>query len=93
MSSKEFFGTTDTFLAEGWITSLEMIFDVMELGDRDRARVDCVEFCTCPVTRRDLRVSEYPVEKLRTIPIDLGQNLIYFQMHRRHVYEQQVFLK
>ncbi|KZV27738.1 GATA transcription factor 24-like [Dorcoceras hygrometricum] len=56
----------------------------------DQARVDCGEFWAFPVTRRDLRVSEYPVEKLRTIPIDLGQNLIYFQMHRRHVYGQQV---
>ncbi|KZV51014.1 hypothetical protein F511_33430 [Dorcoceras hygrometricum] len=33
MSPKEFSGTTDPFLAEDRITLLEIIFDVMELGD------------------------------------------------------------
>ncbi|KZV56838.1 hypothetical protein F511_20078 [Dorcoceras hygrometricum] len=33
MGSKEFSGTTDPFVVEDWIESMEMIFDVMDLRD------------------------------------------------------------
>ncbi|XP_073298514.1 uncharacterized protein [Primulina huaijiensis] len=36
MRPKEFSGTTDPLVAEGWIKSLEVIFEFMELGDEDR---------------------------------------------------------
>ncbi|XP_075512386.1 uncharacterized protein LOC142547805 [Primulina tabacum] len=36
--SKEFSGTTDPMIAEGWIKSLEVIFEFIELGDADRVR-------------------------------------------------------
>ncbi|XP_073139103.1 uncharacterized protein [Henckelia pumila] len=36
MDPKDFFGTTDPMVAEGWIRSLEAIFRYMELGDADR---------------------------------------------------------
>ncbi|XP_075492747.1 uncharacterized protein LOC142530795 [Primulina tabacum] len=38
MSPKEFSGTTDPMVAEGWIKSIEVIFDFMELADADRVR-------------------------------------------------------
>ena len=38
MRPKEFSGTSDPMVAEGWIKSLEVIFDFMELGDADRVR-------------------------------------------------------
>ncbi|XP_073019928.1 uncharacterized protein [Primulina eburnea] len=38
MRPKEFSGTSDPMVAEGWIKSLEVIFDLMELGDADRVR-------------------------------------------------------
>ncbi|KAG6487490.1 hypothetical protein ZIOFF_056076 [Zingiber officinale] len=34
----EFKGTTDSIAAEGWIRSLEMIFDFMQLTDADKVR-------------------------------------------------------
>ncbi|XP_073019333.1 uncharacterized protein [Primulina eburnea] len=42
MSPKEFSGTTDPMVAEGWIKSIEVIFDFMELTDADRVR--CATF-------------------------------------------------
>ncbi|XP_073020755.1 uncharacterized protein [Primulina eburnea] len=42
MSPKEFSGTTDPMIAEGWIKSIEVIFDFMELTDADRVR--CATF-------------------------------------------------
>ncbi|XP_073121370.1 uncharacterized protein [Henckelia pumila] len=42
MDPKDFFGTTDPMLAEGWIRSLEAIFRYMGLGDADR--VCCMTF-------------------------------------------------
>ncbi|XP_073154043.1 uncharacterized protein [Henckelia pumila] len=38
MDPKDFAGTTDPLVAEGWIRSLEAIFRYMELGDADRVR-------------------------------------------------------
>ncbi|XP_075474589.1 uncharacterized protein LOC142505489 [Primulina tabacum] len=38
MRLKEFSGTSDPMIAEGWIKSLEVIFEFMELGDADRVR-------------------------------------------------------
>ncbi|XP_073021645.1 uncharacterized protein [Primulina eburnea] len=38
MRPKEFSGTSDPMVAEGWIKSLEVIFEFMELGDADRVR-------------------------------------------------------
>ncbi|XP_073271488.1 uncharacterized protein [Primulina huaijiensis] len=34
----EFYGTTDPFVAEGWIRSLEVIFRYMDMADADRVR-------------------------------------------------------
>ncbi|XP_073314768.1 uncharacterized protein [Primulina huaijiensis] len=42
MDPKEFSGTTDPMVAEGWIKSIEVIFDFMELQDADRVR--CTTF-------------------------------------------------
>ncbi|XP_073119658.1 uncharacterized protein [Henckelia pumila] len=42
MDPKDFSGTTDLMVAEGWIRSLEAIFRYMELGDGDRVR--CMTF-------------------------------------------------
>ncbi|XP_073121931.1 uncharacterized protein [Henckelia pumila] len=42
MNPKDFAGTTDPLVAEGWIRSLEVIFRYMQLGDLDRVR--CVVF-------------------------------------------------
>ncbi|XP_075524117.1 uncharacterized protein LOC142556543 [Primulina tabacum] len=42
MSPKEFSGTADPMIAEGWIKSKEVIFDFMELTDADRVR--CATF-------------------------------------------------
>ncbi|XP_073021290.1 uncharacterized protein [Primulina eburnea] len=42
MDPKEFSGTTDPMIAEGWIKSIEVIFDFMKLQDADRVR--CVTF-------------------------------------------------
>ncbi|XP_073019355.1 uncharacterized protein [Primulina eburnea] len=36
MRPKEFSGTTDPMISEGWIKSLEVIFEFMGLGDEDR---------------------------------------------------------
>ncbi|XP_073119598.1 uncharacterized protein [Henckelia pumila] len=38
MNPKDFAGTTDPLVAEGWIRSLEVIFLYMQLGDPDRVR-------------------------------------------------------
>ncbi|XP_075500099.1 uncharacterized protein LOC142538682 [Primulina tabacum] len=38
LNPKEFGGTTDPFLAEGWIRSLELHFDYLQMRDGDRAR-------------------------------------------------------
>ncbi|KZV30771.1 hypothetical protein F511_40697 [Dorcoceras hygrometricum] len=38
---------------------------------READWVGCDEFWACPLTRLDRTMSEYPVEKPRTIPIDL----------------------
>ncbi|XP_073290501.1 uncharacterized protein [Primulina huaijiensis] len=38
MRPKEFSGTSDPMIAEGWIKSLEVIFEFMELGNADRVR-------------------------------------------------------
>ncbi|XP_073121714.1 uncharacterized protein [Henckelia pumila] len=38
MNPKDFAGTTDPLIAEGWIHSLEVIFRYMQLGDPDRVR-------------------------------------------------------
>ncbi|XP_073294320.1 uncharacterized protein [Primulina huaijiensis] len=38
MRPKEFSGTSDLMIAEGWIKSLEVIFEFMELEDADRVR-------------------------------------------------------
>ncbi|XP_073024262.1 uncharacterized protein [Primulina eburnea] len=38
MNPKEFVGMTDPMVAEGWIKSIEVIFDFMELQDADRVR-------------------------------------------------------
>ncbi|KAG6472049.1 hypothetical protein ZIOFF_069504 [Zingiber officinale] len=46
----EFKGTTDPIAAEGWIRSLEMIFDFMQLTDADKVR------CTIFMLRDDARV-------------------------------------
>ncbi|XP_042454444.1 uncharacterized protein LOC122038660 [Zingiber officinale] len=46
----EFKGTTDPIVAEGWIRSLEMIYDFMQLTDADKVR--CVIF----MLRDDARV-------------------------------------
>ncbi|XP_073125083.1 uncharacterized protein [Henckelia pumila] len=40
MNPKDFAGTTDPLVAEGWIRSLEVIFRYMQLGDPDRVRCD-----------------------------------------------------
>ncbi|XP_073152829.1 uncharacterized protein [Henckelia pumila] len=42
MDPKDFSGTTDPMVAEGWIRSLEAIFRYMDLGDADRVR--CMTF-------------------------------------------------
>ncbi|XP_073318165.1 uncharacterized protein [Primulina huaijiensis] len=42
MDPKEFSGTTDPMIAEGWIKSIEVIFAFMELQDADRVR--CATF-------------------------------------------------
>ncbi|XP_073138411.1 uncharacterized protein [Henckelia pumila] len=42
MDLKDFSGTTDLMVAEGWIRSLEAIFRYMELGDGDQVR--CMTF-------------------------------------------------
>ncbi|XP_073317268.1 uncharacterized protein [Primulina huaijiensis] len=36
LNPKEFGGTTDPFLAEGWIPSLELCFQYLDMRDRDR---------------------------------------------------------
>ncbi|XP_073017878.1 uncharacterized protein [Primulina eburnea] len=38
MHPDEFHGTTDPFMAEGWIRSLEVIFRYMDMADADRVR-------------------------------------------------------
>ncbi|XP_073041900.1 uncharacterized protein [Primulina eburnea] len=38
LNLKEFGGTTDPFVAEGWIRSLELQFDYLQMKDEDRAR-------------------------------------------------------
>ncbi|XP_075500101.1 uncharacterized protein LOC142538684 [Primulina tabacum] len=38
LNPKEFGGTTDPFLAEGWIRSLELHFEYLQMGDGDRSR-------------------------------------------------------
>ncbi|XP_075483760.1 uncharacterized protein LOC142523911 [Primulina tabacum] len=38
MHPDEFHGTTDPFVAEGWIRSLEVIFRYMDMADADRVR-------------------------------------------------------
>ncbi|XP_042443978.1 uncharacterized protein LOC122029087 [Zingiber officinale] len=38
MDPKDFSGTTDPFMAEGWIRSLEVIFRYMNMADADRVR-------------------------------------------------------
>ncbi|XP_073128818.1 uncharacterized protein [Henckelia pumila] len=38
MNPKDFAGTTDPLVAEGWTRSLEVIFRYMQLGDPDRVR-------------------------------------------------------
>ncbi|XP_073154051.1 uncharacterized protein [Henckelia pumila] len=38
MNPKDFAGTTDPLVAEGWICSLEVIFLYMQLGDPNRVR-------------------------------------------------------
>ncbi|XP_073061860.1 uncharacterized protein [Primulina eburnea] len=38
MNPEDFHGTTDQFVAEGWIRSLEVIFRYMEMADADRVR-------------------------------------------------------
>ncbi|XP_042422590.1 uncharacterized protein LOC122010202 [Zingiber officinale] len=38
MDPKDFVGTTDPFVAEGWIRSLEVIFRYMDMADKDRVR-------------------------------------------------------
>ncbi|XP_073152485.1 uncharacterized protein [Henckelia pumila] len=38
MNPKDFAGTTDPLIAEGWIRSLEVIFRYMQMGDPDRVR-------------------------------------------------------
>ncbi|XP_073136989.1 uncharacterized protein [Henckelia pumila] len=42
MDPKDFSGTTDPMVAEGWIRSLEAFFRYMDLGDADRVR--CMTF-------------------------------------------------
>ncbi|XP_073120313.1 uncharacterized protein [Henckelia pumila] len=42
MDPKDFSGTTDPMVVEGWIRSLEAIFRYMDLGDADRVR--CMTF-------------------------------------------------
>ncbi|XP_075481134.1 uncharacterized protein LOC142521846 [Primulina tabacum] len=42
MDPKEFSGTTDTMIAEGWVKSIKVIFAFMELQDVDRVR--CATF-------------------------------------------------
>ncbi|XP_073153314.1 uncharacterized protein [Henckelia pumila] len=42
MDPKDFSGTTDPMVTEGWIRSLEAIFHYMDLGDVDRVR--CMTF-------------------------------------------------
>lgn len=42
MGPPEFFGSTDPFVVERWIRSLEVIFKYMDLADADRVR--CVTF-------------------------------------------------
>ncbi|XP_073019618.1 uncharacterized protein [Primulina eburnea] len=50
MSPKEFSRTTDPMIAEGWIKSIEVIFDFMELQDADRVR--CAIFLLAGDARR-----------------------------------------
>lgn len=50
LGPKEFSGTTDPLVAEGWIRSLEVIFDFMTLEDADRVR------CTTFMFRDDARL-------------------------------------
>ncbi|XP_075497619.1 uncharacterized protein LOC142554583 [Primulina tabacum] len=38
LNPKEFGGTTDPFLAEGWIQSLELHFQYLDMRDNDRVR-------------------------------------------------------
>lgn len=38
MNSQDFSGSTDPFVAEGWIKSLEVIFRYMDMTDADRIR-------------------------------------------------------
>ncbi|XP_042422874.1 uncharacterized protein LOC122010411 [Zingiber officinale] len=38
MDPKDFAGTTDPFVAEGWIRSLEVIFRYMDMADADKVR-------------------------------------------------------
>ncbi|XP_075488367.1 uncharacterized protein LOC142527444 [Primulina tabacum] len=38
LNPKEFGGTTDPFIAEGWIRSLELHFEYLQMGDGDLAR-------------------------------------------------------
>ncbi|XP_042452603.1 uncharacterized protein LOC122037224 [Zingiber officinale] len=46
----EFKGTTDPIVAEGWVRSLEMIYDFMQLADADKVR------CTIFTLQDDVRV-------------------------------------
>ncbi|XP_075504494.1 uncharacterized protein LOC142541932 [Primulina tabacum] len=50
MSPKEFSRTTDLMITEGWIKSIEVIFDLMELTDADRVR------CSTFLLSRDARL-------------------------------------
>ncbi|XP_073061883.1 uncharacterized protein [Primulina eburnea] len=50
MNPKEFLGSTDPMVAEGWIKSIEVIFDFMELQDADRVR--CAIFLLAGDARR-----------------------------------------
>ncbi|KAG6483450.1 hypothetical protein ZIOFF_060097 [Zingiber officinale] len=44
MDPKDFSGTTDPFVAEGWIRSLEVIFRYMNMVDADRGDLSVAEF-------------------------------------------------
>ncbi|XP_073133686.1 uncharacterized protein [Henckelia pumila] len=44
MNPKDFAGTTDPLIAEGWIRSLEVIFRYMQLGDPDRGDLSVAQF-------------------------------------------------
>ncbi|XP_073017836.1 uncharacterized protein [Primulina eburnea] len=74
MDPKDFFGTTNPFVAKGWIRSLEVIFRYMDMPDADRVR------CTSYLLKGDASLWWEGAERgvnLETLPWDDFKRIFY----------------